>query len=997
MATRRGTNINIRYLVEFVDEGTQPMLAADRKVRTSVSQTNKVFADQAAVTGDLAAEQAKLAAETARAAVGEADLGKAATDAAGGQSDLAKATAAAATNASRAAKAAAEAAAAYTRETTAGMRVVGVQRQMSTSAAAQAAAARRSAAAQKESAAAAGMSANRFTAAGAAMTAHGKRVKETKGALDGMLLPLALAAGASVKLGVDFNASMTRVHTQAGASAAEVGRLRGQVLQLAKSMPQSPQQLSEGLYHLESIGLRGAKAMHALKIASQGAAVSGADLESTASALGAAWRAGIKGAGNLDQTMGDLNATAGAGNMRMQDLVEALGTGILPAAKNAGLSIRDVGGAIALLTDEGYQASSAAAQLGTAFHFLTNPSMKAGDAMKAMGLNTDTLARDMHKPNGLLVALRDLKSHLEEAGKHSGKQLQIGLNTTLPATSPEVRQEQLLGSILPGGRGRVLNTVLNNLDVYDLKLKQIAKTSSSFGEAVKKTQETPLFRLKSALSEVEVAGIHFGDALIPAVVPVLGEVAHLTGQAADAFSAMPVPLRTAAIGFTLLAAASGPVVKLYGGLVTGGGRVVSMLGALRTALFGYTAAQKAAAIATATTTEAEAAQGEVQGAKGLTGMLGRRGGLLSMLTRGSLAETTASASLARGVAGGGLAGDLAGGKVLAMGLLRGVAPLALGASLVDGIIHGVESKRSDFGGKLQDFLHGATFGIVHSAGADLQHRVAKEYTRRDQRRARRCAHHAERGYGETLLQHAEPAAPDRHAPGRAVPAHRRRPELAQSAAQRHREPRSAARRSRHRSIERAARQSSPARPRAVRARFLRGRRASCARSTIGCSRRAEHHAAAQGASRRCSRASTRRERSVVSRTCRGCCGGRRQRPHLAEAAQDRVPPDRPAGEGAARHRPPPARRHEVGQQQRVTRFTTRNLRAGADRSVGEINKDISSATADMKAHGVTPGSAEFTREQQQLARAAISNVKKLYRDGRHQRRPGREGDQADQP
>jgi hypothetical protein len=61
--------------------------------------------------------------------------------------------------------------------------------------------------------------------------------------------------------------------------------------------------------------------------------------------------------------MAALNATVGAGNMRMGDLISALGTGVLPAAKLAGLSLKDVGAALALMVDEGMQADSAATRL----------------------------------------------------------------------------------------------------------------------------------------------------------------------------------------------------------------------------------------------------------------------------------------------------------------------------------------------------------------------------------------------------------------------------------------------------------------------------------------------------------------------------------------------------------------------------------------------------------------------------------------------------------
>jgi hypothetical protein len=52
-------------------------------------------------------------------------------------------------------------------------------------------------------------------------------------------------------------------------------------------------------------------------------------------------------------------------------------------------------GALAVFTDEGYQASSAAAQFSTALHFLYNPTSKASGALESIGLKANS-ARDRH-------------------------------------------------------------------------------------------------------------------------------------------------------------------------------------------------------------------------------------------------------------------------------------------------------------------------------------------------------------------------------------------------------------------------------------------------------------------------------------------------------------------------------------------------------------------------------------------------------------------------
>ena len=202
------------------------------------------------------------------------------------------------------------------------------------------------------------------------------------------ILGIGVAAG---KMAIDFQAAMENIHTQAGASQKEVDKLSQKVLALAKTVPYGPTPLADALYHLESIGLRlnrvyeqhGLKIrkqiplMQVLKTAAEGAAVGHANLEETTTALGSAWLSGIKGATNLKTAMGTLNAIVGTGNMRMQDLVTALGTGVLPMAKLAGLGFKDVGAALAIMSDEGYNVSSAATQMGTALHYLFDPTQKA--------------------------------------------------------------------------------------------------------------------------------------------------------------------------------------------------------------------------------------------------------------------------------------------------------------------------------------------------------------------------------------------------------------------------------------------------------------------------------------------------------------------------------------------------------------------------------------------------------------------------------------------
>jgi TP901 family phage tail tape measure protein len=331
---------------------------------------------------------------------------------------------------------------------------------------------------------------------GAAGAASGRKVGAlgrgmlilTKGMKFGALAAVGIAAEAT-KMGMEFDSAFLRIKTQAGESGKTMGWLRNQVLNFAASgkAGQGPMDLVAALYRLEGAGLRGAKAMAALRAASDLAAVGNANVEDTAKTMAQTLFVGMKGTGNVKQLVAELNATVGAGDLKLQQLVDALGTGVTASAKQAGLSFHDVTGALAVFGDETNNVSGWAAQFATALHFLYAPTDKAAKAFKALGMGKDDLAKDMSGPNGLVTALSDLRDHIN----------------ALPGGPHGVKARQLLSDILPGGRGRVLLVLLNQLDRLQGKMRQVHRTNKDFRKSVIENQQQPLFKLHAALSQAE--------------------------------------------------------------------------------------------------------------------------------------------------------------------------------------------------------------------------------------------------------------------------------------------------------------------------------------------------------------------------------------------------------------------------------------------------------------------------------------------------------------
>lgn len=340
------------------------------------------------------------------------------------------------------------------------------------------------------------------------------KVGGSASAMDKVFRTAALGAGivgaALVKAADDavgFQSKMTKVSTQAGATAKDVKTLSAAVLKLAPSTQQGPDALADSLYHLKSVGLDNADAMKALKTSSDLAALGGANLEDTTNALAGAWRSGIKGASNFSQAAATVNSIIGAGNMQMGDFVAALGTGIAASAKTFGLSLSQVGAALALMTDEGVPATDAATRLRMSFSLLGAPSAAANKVLKTIGLTGLQLGTAMRGPDGIIGAITLLKTHLDASGQSAAM------------------QAQTLSRAFGGGKSSsAIMTLLNNLDVLKQKQQQINATTGNYGAAVAAQRQTAEAQLKILESTLETASIKVGNLLLPPLTKFVGWV-----------------------------------------------------------------------------------------------------------------------------------------------------------------------------------------------------------------------------------------------------------------------------------------------------------------------------------------------------------------------------------------------------------------------------------------------------------------------------------------
>jgi TP901 family phage tail tape measure protein len=342
---------------------------------------------------------------------------------------------------------------------------------------------------------------------GPTMAAVNAEVDKTTGKMKTLNKTAAIAAAGFAAVGVEavkmaskFDSEMTLLQTQAGVSADKIGGLKSGVLSLAGKVAQDPDSLAEALFHVESnfesMGISSEKALKLTETAAKGATVGHAGLVDVTNALTAAVAANIPGVQNLDQAMGVLNATVGVGDMKMSDLAKAFGSGMVATVKGFGLSITDVGAALAVFGDNNIRGALAGNQLRMSVMALAKPVQGGAGALKEIGLQTDTLAKDMQK-GGLKLALEDLVAHMHAAGI-SSKQ-----------------QGQIITDAFGRKAGAGLNILVGQMDRLESKYPALEEGAKNFGKSWADTQKTFAFQVKSLEMSFDALMIGVGQKIIP--------------------------------------------------------------------------------------------------------------------------------------------------------------------------------------------------------------------------------------------------------------------------------------------------------------------------------------------------------------------------------------------------------------------------------------------------------------------------------------------------
>ena len=393
---------------------------------------------------------------------------------------------------------------------------------------------------------------DKFAAMGKKMQEVGASVSKIGGNLTKTVtLPIVGIGAAAVATAVEFESSMAKITGLVGIAADEVKQMESSVLDLAGATAKAPQELADALFVITSAGLRGADAMDALEFAAKAGAAGLGETNDIARALAGSMNAYGSEVVDAARATDVIVATARAGNFETSQFAGALGR-VLPFAKQAGSSIEDLGGAVALLTRTNGDAAQSVTQVQALFRAFVVPTQEAKKILGELGLSAGDL-RDAISKDGLPAALQMLDKAL------GGNREQLG---------------RLLGSSEAASAAfQILDADAAALDATFGDVNRAAGiTDEAFGVVAGTTQ----FQLNQALTQLKATLIEIGAIVVPFVT----QFAERFESLASTFRNLTPAQQQMIVQFAAIAAAIGPVLLIVGKLISTVGMIIAVFNPL---------------------------------------------------------------------------------------------------------------------------------------------------------------------------------------------------------------------------------------------------------------------------------------------------------------------------------------------------------------------------------------------------------------------------------
>lgn len=389
----------------------------------------------------------------------------------------------------------------------------------------------------------------------------GKNIGSISSALMPVSAGLVAAGTMAATTFMDFDRVITGAGAKAGASAAELEKMRAAATQMGADFPVSATEVAQAMDALAASGFNANQTVALMPSILTSAVASGEGLAQTSQVVTSAlniWGMAQENVGQNAARVADvIQQAANASALGLQDFGIALQYAGAPAAA-LNVNIEELSTALALIKNRGIDASTAGTSLRSLFTRLSNPPKQAAEAIAQLGLQVTDSA-------GNFIGLENVISQMRSAMQ--------GLNDT---------QRIALAQAIAGTEGysALLSMVDTAPEEYRRMTEEINNAAGSSARQYEIMKNTLSGSVEDMKGSLEALAINFGSVLAPSIrqaAAAIGSIADAINAMSPEQKAMLADIAMGIVGFTGFAFAAGKVVSIGGSLVTMYGNIATVL------------------------------------------------------------------------------------------------------------------------------------------------------------------------------------------------------------------------------------------------------------------------------------------------------------------------------------------------------------------------------------------------------------------------------------
>lgn len=385
------------------------------------------------------------------------------------------------------------------------------------------------------------------------------------GSIASTMMPAATAVSAFGALGtktfMDFEDTITGAGVKAGATGEQLERMKETALKLGHDFPITASEAAEAMDRLAAGGFDAEQTMAAMPGIIEASVASGEDMATTSDVITSAlniWNLKTGDVAENTQHVADVvQMAANVSKLGMADFGLAMQYAGAPAAA-LGVNIEELSIAMAIMSNNGIEASTIGTSLRSTMSRLASPPKEAAAAIDQLGLH-------LQNADGSFVGITEAISQMREAMDGMTDTQQVGI-------AKAIAGEDAFSGLLA--------LIKTSPEAYKEVEDSIKNSTGSSHEAYVKMQNTLKGSINAMKSAVESLAISFGSTLAPSVktaADAIKSIADFLGGLSPATRSVVANIALSVVGFTAFSFAMSKVLKAGGSMVMMYSRIGNVL------------------------------------------------------------------------------------------------------------------------------------------------------------------------------------------------------------------------------------------------------------------------------------------------------------------------------------------------------------------------------------------------------------------------------------